>query len=156
MDPNTLRNKRETYLGKYVGTVRKLGPESHIVNTDPSNFLSNLKDAVPEVATGQVVQGAKTAMGLKKKPQEKDTSTTHKMVVEITTDKIMATVDGEELSDCGYKVGVEGGGVPRLLANDMDVSLVIEEFTADETRAQKVNAGLNSPGDGGILTRVKS
>lgn len=152
MGIESLYGKREAYYGKYSGKVTKQDP---MASTDSStgSFVENLKDSIPEYTTGKVVGGTQTALGIKKVPK-KDTSTTHTLTVEINSSKIVAMLDGKELSDCGYKVGVEGGGIARLLANDMDVSLTIEEATPDGTKAQKVYASLNTPGDGGQLTRV--
>lgn len=145
------RSKAESYYGKYAGTVTKLGMESKVVNT---GLAQNVLNSIPEFTSGQVVGGTKTALGVKPAPQ-KDTSTTHKMTVEITSSKIVAILDGEVLSDCGYEVGVVGGGVARLIAGDMDVSAVIDESTPDDKSAKTLLIALaDGPGNGGTLKRI--
>jgi hypothetical protein len=145
------RSKRESYYGKYAGTVKRLGAESHVVNMGISQ---NLVNAIPEFTTGQVVGGTKTALGMKPAPQ-KDTSTTHRMTLEVTSSKVVAIIDGKELSDCGYQVGVEGGGVARLISGDMDFSAVIDESTPDGKTAKSLLISLSDGhGNGGTLQRV--
>ncbi|TCO58317.1 hypothetical protein [Actinocrispum wychmicini] len=145
------RGKRESYYGRYVGTVKRLGAESRVVDT---GIGQNLMNSIPEFATGQVVGGTKTALGVKPAPQ-KDTSTTHKMTLEVTSSKVVAIIDGEELSDCGYQVGVEGGGVARLISGDMDFSAVIGESTPDGKTAKTLLISLSDGyGNGGPLKRV--
>ncbi|SDJ62645.1 hypothetical protein SAMN04488074_102557 [Lentzea albidocapillata subsp. violacea] len=146
------RGKRESYYGKYAGTVKRLGVESQIV--DSTGFAQNLVNSIPEFTTGQVVGGTKTALGVKPAPQ-KDTSTTHKMTLEVTSSKVVAIIDGKELSDCGYQVGVVGGGVARLIAGDMDFSAVIGDSTPDGKVAKTLLISLSDgPGNGGTLKRV--
>lgn len=149
------RGQRETYYGKYSGTITKLGLEEQVSMSSSFNIGQNLAQGAGQAVSGHPVQGTKTAMGLQQQPK-KDTGTKHKLIVEVTADKIVAKLDGKELSDCGYKVGVEGGGAARLLANDMDVSLTIAELTPDGKNAQKFFASLNDPGDAGELIRIKS
>jgi hypothetical protein len=147
------RAKRESYYGKYAGTVKKLGMESRMVDQG-GGFAQQIKDSIPEFGSGKIVGGTQTALGVKKAPQ-KDTSTTHKMTVEVTPSKVTAFLDGKELSDCRYSVGVEGGGVPRLISGDMDFSATIGESTPDGQRAQTLMIGLSSgAGDGGDIKRV--
>jgi hypothetical protein len=144
------RGKRESYYGKYAGTVKRLGMESRTMGS----FAQNIKDSIPEFSTGKVVGGTQTALGVKKAP-EKDTSTKHAFTLVVTPSKVLAHIDGKELSDCGYQVGVEGGGVARLIAGDMDFSAVIQQSTPDGKRAQTLSISLSDGvGNGGDIKRV--
>jgi len=145
-DVSGILNKREAYYGSYSGTVTKY---SGVMMSSRMDLVGAGRD----LGKGNLT-GAAEKVGLKPSAPAEQKTAKHQMTLQITPDKVLAKIDGKQLADCDYTVGIQGGGSPRLIAGNMTFSVIIQDATADGAKAQNVFVDLSSSiADGGDLTR---